>query len=185
METLTVIHEDIEENVPEECSDMIQKLKDDLALALRKIEEYEVKLMGMENSENELKELMSLTQLKNSEVFALERKVNDLLLKNEEKDKQIISMLSMNTDFKLLVESSEKSVQTDLQVHDEVEAKLIQTEVKNAKLKEMLISQIEEIQKFKTVEASRDLPQFAKKKVEPRSKLGGYCPLFLRKPKDS
>lgn len=185
METLTVIHEDIEENVPEECSDMIQKLKDDLASALNKIEEYEFKLQAMENNENGLKELMSLCQVKNSEVFALERKVKDLLLKNEEKDKQIISMLSMNTDFKLLVESSEKGVQTDFQVQDEVEVKLMQTEVKNAKLKEMLISQIEEIQKLKTAEASRDLPQFTKKKLEPRSKFGGYCPLFLRKPKDA
>lgn len=185
MESLTVIHEDIEEQMPEECSDRVQKLKDDLAAALARIEEYEDKFMNIENNENEVKELISLCQLKNNEIFALERKVNDLLLKNEEKDKQIIMMLSMNTDFKQLVESSDKGVQTDFVTSEDIEGRLAQTEIKNVKLKEMLISQIEEIQKLKSAEASRALPQFTKKRLEPKAKSGGYYPLFLRKPKDN
>lgn len=185
MESLTVIHEDIEEQMPEECSDRVQKLKDDLTAAMAKIEEYEAKLMVIENNENEVKELFGLCQMKNNEIFALERRVNDLLLKNEEKDKQIISMLSMNTDFRQLVENSDKGVQTDFVTSEDVEGRLVQTEMKNAKLKEMLISQIEEIQKLKSAEASKVLPQFTKKKLEPKAKSGGYYPLFLRKPKDN
>jgi rRNA maturation protein Rpf1 len=130
---------------------------------------------------------MSLCQAKNSEVFALERKVKDLIIKNEEKDKQIISMLSMAKDFKQLVESEDKFTQTEFVVHSEIEQKLVQTEEKNAKLKEMVISQIEEIQKLKAVEY-KDFSLTGRKKaekMESKVKSGGYVPLFLRKPKDS
>ena len=183
MSSLTIIQEEIEEMMPEECSELVQRLKDELTSALYKIQDYEEKLSKFEQSENRVKELMNLCQAKNSEVFALERRVKDLIMKNEEKDKQIISMLSMAKDFKQLVESEDKFTQTSPPSTNEVSHKLAVTEEKNAKLKEMVISQIEEIQKLKSVDGSREMMN-GKRKVEFKAKPSGYCPLFLRKPKD-
>ena len=183
MNSLTVIHEEIEEMMPEECSELVQRLKDELSLALSKIQEYEEKLSTLKQNEHRVKELMNLCQSKNSEVFALERQVKDLIMKNEEKDKQIISMLSMAKDFKQLVETEDKFTQTNIVSSNEIMQKLVMTEEKNAKLKEMIISQIEEIQKLKSNEGTREMIS-GKRKVESKFKPSGYCPLFLRKPKD-
>lgn len=89
----------------------------------------------------------------------------------------------MAKDFKQLVESEDKFTQTSPPSTNEVSHKLAVTEEKNAKLKEMVISQIEEIQKLKSVDGSREMMN-GKRKVEFKAKPSGYCPLFLRKPKD-
>jgi hypothetical protein len=186
MNALTVIKEELEEELPDEVHDIIQKLMNELKIAIKRAEDSEEQLHKMENNDIRVKELLAMCQSKNSEIFALERKVKDLTTRAEEKDKQIISMLSMAKEYKILVESADKWVQTDPVRNSELELKLIKSEEKNSKLKEMLISQIEEIQKLKSVENNRDTGVVlnSKKKIEAKVKPGGYYPLFLRKPKD-
>lgn len=201
MTSLTVITEEFEEEIPEECSEMVQKLKEELKLALTVAEDYKKKFERIEQNDLKIKELMSLCQSKNTEIFALERKVKDLAVKNEEKDKQIISMLSMVKDFKFLVESNDKGVQTEQTMNGEIRQKILQTEEKNEKIKDMIADQNEEIQKLRGSDLyiRESLTANGKKKldnrpienrvnenrsIENKSKPGGYYPLFLRKPKD-
>ncbi|OMJ85752.1 hypothetical protein SteCoe_12881 [Stentor coeruleus] len=187
MNALTVIKEELEEELPDEVHDIIQKLMHELKIAIKRAENSEEQLHKMENNDMRVKELTALCQVKNNEIFALERKIKDLSNRAEEKDKQIISMLSMTKEFKILVESADKGIQTDPVHNLELEQKLVKSEEKNSKLKEMLISQIEEIQKLKSVDGNiRDtgVVQNSKKKIEAKVKPGGYYPLFLRKPKD-
>lgn len=197
MTSLTVITEEYEEEMPDECSEIVQKLKEELKFALTVADEYKKKLERIEQNNGKIQELMSLCQSKNTEIFALERKVRDLTVKNEEKDKQIISMLSMVKDFKFLVESNDKAVQTDGNLNGEIKQKILLTEEKNAKIKDLIADQYEEIQKLKGSDGGlRDnLSTNGRKKtenrtienrvIESKSKPGGYYPLFLRKPKDS
>ncbi|OMJ77624.1 hypothetical protein SteCoe_22750 [Stentor coeruleus] len=187
MNALTIIKEELEEDLSDEVHDIIQKLMNELKIAIKRAEDSEEKLHKMENNDIRVKELMAMSQAKNAEIFALERKVKDLTTRAEEKDKQIISMLSMAKEFKILVESTDKGVQTDPVHNSEIEQKLIKSEEKNSKLKEMLISQIEEIQKLKSMDTNiKDTRVVlnSKKKIEAKVKPGGYYPLFLRKPKD-
>ena len=186
MNSLTVITEELEEELPDDCPEIVHRLMQELKQALQKIEFYEDQLQKNEANDSRIKELMSLCQSKNTEIYALERKVKDLTAKSEEKDKQIISMLSMATEFKQLVQNQDKSIQTDVASFTEIEKKLVASEEKNTKMKEMLISQIEEIQRLKNLEnESRDSYNHStKKKPEPKVKPGGYFPLFLRKPRE-
>ena len=186
MNSLAVIAEELEEQLPDECSELVQNLMRDLKIALKKVEDYEEQLEKNEMCENKIKELTGLCQSKNAEVFALERKVKELRDEAEEKDKQIISMLSMVKEFKLLVESSDKSTQTEY-FNNHVEEHIVQREEKNSKPKNAIASQVEEINNFKTHDIEtkeyKSIPEILKKKVEPKIKPGGYLPVFLRKPK--
>ncbi|OMJ66156.1 hypothetical protein SteCoe_37104 [Stentor coeruleus] len=204
MNTLTVINEELEEELPDDCSEIVQKLMGELKIALKRAEESEEQLQNKENTEIRVKELTALCQSKTIEIFALERKVKDLTAMLEEKDKQMISILSLDKEFKQLVKSQDKGIQTDPGQYPEIERRLIQSEEKNIKLKEMFISQIEEIQKLKSsdsdsrengfgvnnkrnvvkgfMDGERDLEN-TKKNVDAKIKPGGYYPMFLRKPK--
>ena len=187
MNSLTTITEELEEELPDDCPELVQKLMTELKKSQLRVLECEEQLNKVDLHDARLKELMVLCQSKNAEIFALERKVKDLTERSEEKDRQIISMLSMAKEFKQLVESEDKAVQaSEVNTHI-IEKKLIQSEEKNMKLKEMLVSQIEEIQKLKSHETdSRDssYTSVSKKKPEPKVKPGGYYPLFLRKPRE-
>jgi hypothetical protein len=183
MNPLCVITEEDEE-IPEECSEIVTKLKDELRQAEDMILKYQKQFERLEQNEMRVKELMGLCQAKNTEIFALERKVKDLTDINEEKDKQIISMLSMVKDYKFLVESSDRAVQTERGENDFKE-KIKITEDKNEKIKELIASQADEIQKLRNDGSREGLMFNGKKKIEVRTKNNGYCPLFLRKPKDS
>jgi hypothetical protein len=184
MNSLTVITEEAEDEIPEECSELVAKLKEELNEAHCKIDNMQKQLERFELNETRVKELMGLCQSKNTEIFALERKVKDLHALNEDKDKQIISMLSMVKDFKFLVESEDKIVQTDLE-ESEARVKILQTEEKNEKIKELIVSQNEEILKLKDLARRDEAGTLPRKKVEVKRPGNGYCPLFLRKPKDS
>ena len=184
MNSLTVITEEAEEEIPEECSELVAKLKEELNQAHCKIDKMQKQLERFEVNEARVRELMGLCQSKNTEIFALERKVKDLHALNEDKDKQIISMLSMVKDFKFLVESEDKIVQTDLG-DSEARVKILQTEEKNEKIKELIVSQNEEILKLKDLARREEGVPVVRKKVEVKRPGNGYCPLFLRKPKDS
>ena len=187
MNSLTTITEELEEELPDDCPELVQKLMTELRKSQQRVLECEEQLSKVELHDARLKELMVLCQSKNAEIFALERKVKDLTQRSEEKDRQIISMLSMAKEFKQLVESEDKAIQTSEVSSHIVEQRFIQSEEKNMKLKEMLVSQIEEIQKLKSHESdSRDISYTSvnKKKQEPKVKPGGYYPLFLRKPRE-
>ena len=183
MNSLTVITEETEEEVPEECSEIVFKLKDELNQALSNINNMQKQLERFEQNETKVKDLMGLCQSKNTEIFALERKVKNLNTLNEDKDRQIISMLSMVKDFKFLVESEDKVVQTDL-YENNVKVKILQTEEKNEKIRELIGSQSEEILKLKDLARREEGIEVVRKKVEARRPVSGYCPMFLRKPKD-
>ncbi|OMJ76710.1 hypothetical protein SteCoe_23873 [Stentor coeruleus] len=206
MNILTVINEELEEELPDDCSEIVQKLMRELKIALKRAEESEEQLQDKESTDIRVKELTALCHSKSAEIFALERKVKDLTAMLEEKDKQMISILSLDKEFKQLVKNQDKGIQTDPGHYPEIERRLIQSEEKNIKLKEMFISQIEEIQKLKSVdsdirengygmnnkrnivkgfldsEREKDLEN-TKKKVDAKVKPGGYYPMFLRKPK--
>lgn len=210
MNTLTVINEELEEELPDDCSEIVQKLMRELKIALKRAEDSEEQLQNKESTDIRVKELTALCQSKSAEIFALERKVKDLTAMLEEKDKQMISILSLDKEFKQLVKNQDKGIQTDPGQYPEIERRLIQSEEKNIKLKEMFISQIEEIQKLKSVDSDsrengygvnnkrnavkgfvdgerergieKDLEN-TKKKVDAKVKPGGYYPMFLRKPK--
>ena len=184
MNSLTVITEEAEDEVPEEHSEIIFKLKDELSQALYKISKMQKQLERFEQNETKVKDLMGLCQSKNTEIFALERKVKDLNALNEDKDRQIISMLSMVKDFKFLVESEDKLVQTDSYEND-VRIKILQTEEKNEKIRELIGSHNEEIFKLKDSVRREEGIEVTRKKIESKRPGNGYCPLFLRKPKDS
>ena len=187
MSSLTIIKEELEEEVPDDYTDLVNKLINQVKHAVKRAEECEEQLKKNELNDNRIKELMNLCQSKSTEIFALERKVKDLTIITEEKDEQIISMLSMAQEFKQLVGSEDKGIQTENIINNDFEHKLLQSEEKTLKVKERIFNQAEEIQKFKPVNFESHEPQFIsaiKKKSEPKIKPGGYYPLFLRKPRD-
>jgi formamidopyrimidine-DNA glycosylase len=190
MNSLTVINEEFEEELPDDCPEIVHRLMSQLKQALQRTEAYEDQLSKAETNDNRIKELMSLCQSKNAEIFALERKVKDLTSISEEKDKQIISMLSMAKEFKQLVESEDKSVQTDLVKTNNLEQRLIQDDRRDDKIKEIFRTDVTGVQKVKSLDGDRPDNYFNvygltnKKKPDVKVKPGGYYPLFLRKPRE-
>jgi predicted nucleic acid-binding Zn-ribbon protein len=183
MTSLSVIREEFEDEVPEECVRLINRLSTELESAICRIKEYEQQLSKFESADLKIKELMILCQSKNAEIFALERKVKELTTVAEEKDKQIISMLSMATEFKQLVQNQDKAVQVDMENGWESERKYGKEE---GRLKELSNNQhFEGIDRSRVENSGGEsyLGQ-GRKKVEGKNKGGGYMPLFLRKPKE-
>lgn len=70
-------------------------------------------LPQLQAAEKKLEEMTTLCQRKNNDIMILERKVNQLSLELEAKDRQLIDMVAMSKEFHLLCETQDASAQTD------------------------------------------------------------------------
>lgn len=207
MNELTVIAEEIEEYTGEDENETINTLKIQLREALLRAESAENEISRLMNLENRIKELNNLCRLKNNENFALERKIKEMKTHLEVKDQQIVDMLSLNSEFKSLVESQNKSEQVDLEdpTVNELKLKLAETSSENERLKNLLFFPIEETQNLKIEGKSNgnssnsSTPTKARNNAEPlnavkrenksenqslyKNSRGGYIPSTLRRPK--
>ncbi|CAG9314453.1 unnamed protein product [Blepharisma stoltei] len=153
MSGLTVIDEDIEEYTGEDDTETIKRLKIELKEVKSRAENAEGEISRLKNLENRVKELSAICQSKNTEIFAFERKIKELQIQIEVKDQQLVSMISLNSEFKALVENKNKCEQTDFEdpLVSQLQAKIAEVNTENERLKDLLVAEIEENQHFKNL----------------------------------